>query len=275
MFAPTVPPPEGATVALRDGYRGDRFYVSPDGRYIGDDGFRVPADFEEFHVRWPNYVRNWVKKRLYSRAPEEDVEDWSQDLLIHLQFLPAESKHREAGKTDIIQTFDPFQQYGASERRFRNYINFCLLNKFRTVGGKHSRNPLSHAGNVSIVPGEPGDAQHAAEGTDEYVYQHSHGLSQASQREFSAQESRLLASEFMDFVRLADPEVAPLLEAVRDAGGSFSDARRMWCCTCGALASALEVGRGRHGGHEVGMDPRRFGRFRARVKELAAKFVDE
>jgi len=264
-------------VAAREGYTGDRFYVSPDGHFVGDDGFVVPRDFQEFYGRWPSYIRNWVKKRLYSHAPEEDVEDWAQDLLMHLQFLPAESKHRDAGKSDVIQTFNPFQQYGASERRFRNYINFCLNNKFRTMGGKLSRNPLSHPANVSIIPDHEGHSHSpsCSEGTDEYIYQHSKRLSRASQREFQTQEDRLFTSQFLSFVALADPEVAPILGAVWQAGGSFTDARRFWCSTCGALASVPEVDSGKHLGHDLGIEQRQFNRFRSRLKELAVKFVDE
>lgn len=262
-------------VVTRDGYTGDRFYMSPDGHFIGDDGFVVPRDFQEFYGRWPSYVRNWVKKRLYSRAPEEDVEDWAQDLLIHLQFLPAESKHRDAGKQDVIQTFDPFQQYGASERRFRNYINFCLNNKYRTLGGKLSRNPLSHPANVSISTEEGHSSPPYPEGTDKYVYQHSKCLSRASQRNFQTQENRLFTSQFLDFVALVDPEMAPILDAVWQAGGNFTDVRNLWCATCGALASIPEVESGKHLGHAVGIEQRQFNRFRSRLKELALKFVDE
>jgi hypothetical protein len=61
------------------------------------------------------------------------VEDWAQDLLIHLRYLPAASKHREAGKEDIVQTFDPCKHHGANSARFFNYINLCLGNRFRTM----------------------------------------------------------------------------------------------------------------------------------------------
>jgi hypothetical protein len=29
-----------------------------DGRYVGHDGFIVPKNFDEFHERFPQYVRN-------------------------------------------------------------------------------------------------------------------------------------------------------------------------------------------------------------------------
>lgn len=53
--------------------------------------------------------------------------------------VPATSKHREAGKQDVIQTFDPFRHHGANLARFLNYVNRCLANKFRTITRLASR----------------------------------------------------------------------------------------------------------------------------------------
>jgi len=261
--------------AAKEGYSGDAFYVSGDGHFVGDDGFTVPCDFGEFYERFPNYVRNWVKKRLYSHASDEDIEDWAQDLLIHLQFLPSESKHREAGKKDVIQTFDPFKQYGASERRFRNYINFCLGNKFRTVGSKFSRNPLSHRDNMSFTCEDEGENDmQGPNASSEYVYKHSAWLSKGSQRLFKKQEDRILASEFIDFVAGREPSVAPFLHAVEEAGGSFADARRFWCMTCQGLANTVAIRSGLHEGHAIGIDQKLFNRFRNKVRELAARVAE-
>ena len=121
-----------------------------DGRYVGQDGFVVPKDFDEFHERFPHYVRNWVKKHSDRFAQPEDVEDWTQDLLIHLKCLPPISKYREAGKKDIVQTFDPARHYGASQRRFQNYINLCLANIFRTMYLARVKNQLCRTGNLSL-----------------------------------------------------------------------------------------------------------------------------
>jgi len=113
-----------------------------DGHYVGHDGFVVPKNFDEFHERFPQYVRNWVSRHADRSAPREDVEDWAQDLLIHLRYLPATSKHREAGKEDVVQTFDPCKHHGANSARFFNYINLCLANRFRTIHLKRMKNPL-------------------------------------------------------------------------------------------------------------------------------------
>ena len=146
-----VATPEPAVEEPEDhsNYTGDSFTKNPDGHFVGDDGFVVPRDFDEFYERYPKYVLNWVKKRLNRFAIDDDVEDWTQDLLIHMKFLPQGSKHRQVGAngrvngcSDVIETFNPYQQYGASERRFRNYINFCLANKFNTVQSKRQKNPV-------------------------------------------------------------------------------------------------------------------------------------
>src|SRR5579884_599980 len=59
-----------------------------DGHYVGHDGFVVPKDFDEFHQRFPDYVPHWVRRHVERAMPKEDVEDWTQDLLIHMRYLP-------------------------------------------------------------------------------------------------------------------------------------------------------------------------------------------
>ena len=122
-----------------------------DGPYVGHDGFVVPQNFDEFHQRFPEYVRNWVRRHVDRSTPKEDVEDWAQDLLIYLRYLPATSKHRNAGKQDVVQTFDPCKHHGANSARFFNYINLCLANKFRSMQSARMKNPLSRPGNLSLT----------------------------------------------------------------------------------------------------------------------------
>src|SRR5208337_1788735 len=169
-------------------YTGDSFTVSADGHYIGDDGFVVPRNFDEFYNRYPKYVINWVKKRLNRFQVDDDVEDWTQDLLIHMKYLPVMSKHRtpgangrENGCTDVIETFNPYQQYGASERRFRNYINFCLANKFNTVQSKRKKNPVCRPGNLPY--GSLDETPEADRGGgDEYIHANSSHIAAQAER---------------------------------------------------------------------------------------------
>jgi hypothetical protein len=142
-----------------------------DGRFVGDDGFVVPKNFDEFHERFPEYVRKWVRRHAGMSASKEDAEDWTQDLLIHLRYLPLNSKHRDAGKEDVIQTFDPVKHFGANQARFQNYINLCLTNKFRSLHSKRMQDALSQPGNMSLdTQREWNDARTV---DDEFCHSHS------------------------------------------------------------------------------------------------------
>ena len=183
-----------------------------EGRYVGHDGFVVPKDFDEFHERFPHYVRNWVSRHADRSASKEDVEDWTNDLLIHLRHLPLTSKHRNAGKEDVIQTFDPAKHFGANQARFQNYINLCLANKFRTLYSKRLKDALSQPGNVSLdTQREWGDSGSV---DDEYCHAHSEYLREAANASERQDVYRAFLREFVDFVRREDPNVLPAVEAL-------------------------------------------------------------
>lgn len=191
-----------------------------DGRYVGQDGFVVPKDFDEFHERFPHYVRNWVRKHSDRFAQPEDVDDWTQDLLIHLKCLPPTSNYREAGMKDVVQTFDPARHYGASQLRFQNYINLCLANKFRTMYMARMKNPLCRTGNLSLsAHTEDGDCGQV---NDEYCHSHSAHLRSAAERLQKQWQDRRRIVEFTHFVSREDSGTLPAIEAIR-ATGSHSD----------------------------------------------------
>jgi hypothetical protein len=126
-----------------DNHNNDRISVSDDGHYVGDDGFVVPRDFDEFYERYPKYVLTWVKRRLNSFVIDDVVEDWAQDMLIHMKWLPAGSKHRlpaangrELGCADVIETFNPHEEGGASEQVFRKYVSARLAVLFHNLAAK-------------------------------------------------------------------------------------------------------------------------------------------
>lgn len=239
-------------------YTGDPFTVNDEGHYVGDDGFIVPADFDEFYERYPKYVLNWVKKRLNRFQVDEDVEDWTQDLLIHMKFLPVTSKHRQPGANgrqqgcqDVIETFNPLQQYGASERRFRNYINFCLANKFNTVQSKRQKNPVCRPGTISFNSSDTYDsATDYAPIGDEYVHQNSEHLKAVAERREKQNDDRHFTNQFKDFVKQNDPSVFPALEALEATG---------------PLAEAATF---------MGVSEQEFSRYRARLKQLGECFVN-
>jgi hypothetical protein len=115
------------------------FSVAEDGHYVGDDGFVVPRNFDEFYERYPQYVLNWVKRRINHFQVDEVVEDWTQDLLVYLKFSSARSFNRGAADEacrDVIEAFDPYEQSGASELNFRNYLNAVLADMFNTIAAE-------------------------------------------------------------------------------------------------------------------------------------------
>ncbi len=196
-------------------YRSDPFTIR-DGRFIGHDGFVVPKDFDEFHERFPQYVRNWVRRHADASAQKEDREDWTQDLLIQLQHLPPTSKHRVAGKKDIVQTFDPHKHYGANQARFQNYINLCLANKFRSLHSKRMKDALSNPRNLSLDTQMAWDDPCSVD--DEYCHSHSEYLRRLANASEKRDRDRAFLRDFVDFVRREDPNSAPAIEVRLVAG---------------------------------------------------------
>jgi hypothetical protein len=195
-------------------YKPDSFTIK-DGRSVGSDGFVVPKDFSEFFKRFPEYVQIWVCKHAPTAVSEEDKEDWTQDLLIHLSGLPLTSKYREAGKQDIVQTFDPHKHYGANEARFRNYINLCLANKFRTMYSKRMKDALSRPGNLSLSGGK---ADEDLSSVDDFCHEHSAHLRAAQKACQKRSHDRAFLQEFLNFVRREDANVLPAVGALMTTG---------------------------------------------------------
>lgn len=192
-----------------------RFKCDPfairDGHYVGHDGFVVPKDFAEFYKRFPDYVHRWVIKHVGMSASREDIEDCTQDLIIHLSCLPQTSKYREAGKEDIVATFDPLRHHGANEARFRNYINLCLANKFRTMHSKRMKDALCRPGNFS-VDGEKADQDLGF--VDELCHKHSAHLRAAQKASQKQCHDWAFLQEFFNFVRREDAKALLTIEAL-------------------------------------------------------------
>ena len=259
VVAGTAAPVEEIEQEPETPYTGDKFTVNAEGHYVGDDGFIVPSDFDEFYERYPKYVLNWVKKRLNRFQVDEDVEDWTQDLLIHMKFLPVTSKHRQPGANgreqgcqDVIETFNPIQQYGASERRFRNYINFCLANKFNTVQSKRQKNPVCRPGNIpfGVSSGAHGEDIDLTQ-SDEYIHANSSHLKVVAERREKQNDDRHFTNQFKDFVKQNDPSVFPAIEALEATG---------------PLAEAASF---------MGVSDQEFSRYRVRLKQLGECFVND
>ena len=196
-------------------HKADLFTIR-DARYIGSDGFVVPSDFEEFYERFPDYVRKWVSKHADRSAPKEDVEDLTQELLIHLYHLPQTSKHRESGKKDIVQTFDPAKHYGANQARFQNYVNLCLANKLKTFHSKRMNDALCRPGNLSLD--EQTERKDSRSVDDEYCHLHSEYLRRAVKSSEKQASDRAFLQEFVNFVQREDPNVLSAIEALLATG---------------------------------------------------------
>jgi hypothetical protein len=227
--------------------RHDDPFTVRDGRYVGHDGFVVPKNFDEFDQRFPHYICNWVSKHAEKSAQPEDVEDWTQDLLIHMKYLPPSSKYRKAGKEDIVQTFDPCKHHGANVRRFLNYINLCLGNKFRTMQSARTKNPLCRIGDVSLSVQR--DAENWGQVDDEYCYAHSEYLRRAADISEKRARDGTFIREFVAFVRREDPSVLPAIESI---------------LATGTLGDAAEC---------LGITDARFSRLRTEIRQLGKCFM--
>src|SRR5208282_5469449 len=192
-------------------YKSDPFTIRDDWN-IGHDGFVVPKDFDEFHERFPQYVRNWVRKQAGASAHMEDLEDWTQDLLIQLQHLPPTSKFRESGKRDVVQTFDPTKHHGANLPRFQNYINLCLANKFRTIHTKRKKDALSNPRNLPLDSQQEGDDPSVV--SDEQCHSRSDSLRRLAKASEKQSRDRAFVQDFMNFVRREDPRLLPAMDAI-------------------------------------------------------------
>jgi len=237
-------------------YSGDKFTKDATGHFIGDDGFRVPLNFAEFCEWNPKYIQNWVKRRLGRGMVDMDVEDWTQDLSMHMHYLPAKSKHRLPGANgrptgcqDVVETFNPIRQYGASERRFRHYINNCLANRFSTMQSKRQKNPVCRLGNLSLAPVMDPDNYEVVD--DEYVHKHSEYLTLRSHSRLVQGEQNVFLSEYLSFIAKEDPSLLRVVRAIEETG-TYGEAMR-----------------------DLGMTDQDFGRARNRLKQLGECFQND
>jgi hypothetical protein len=236
-------------------YDEEPFTISTDGHYVGEDGYVVPANFAEFYASQPKYVRRWASKWLRKAEDSDEVQDWEQDLLLYLHYLPEKSKARKPndrhpnGCTDVIQCFDPYRQFGANQGRFRAFVNICLHNRSLSLVERMRKNPDCRRDNLAF--GLKSDsADDAVTADDEYIHCHSGTLERKSQREASNMEKRLLVTGFMSFVRDKEPQVYDTLLAIAETR-TFGDAKAI-----------------------LRMDESTFNRDRRRILQLKEAFED-
>jgi hypothetical protein len=164
-----------------------------------------------------------------------------------MKYLPATSKHRKAGKEDIVQTFDPAKHHGANLPRFLNYVNLCLANKFRTIHSKRRKDAMCHTENLSLTGQR--DSEECGEVDDVYCLAHSEYLRRAADISEKRAQDEEFVREFVDFVRRKDPSVLPSIKSI---------------LATGTLGDAAEF---------LGITEARFSRLRTRIRQLGKCFM--
>jgi hypothetical protein len=135
--------------------------------------------------------------------------------------LPENSKFRQIGKSDLVETFDPMKHHGANAARFWNYINLCLKNKFSTMRSKRMIDALCRPGNLSLG-GQTEDEDFGSVG-DEYCHSYSTHLREAAKAADSRAWNRARFREFEHFLSRKAPRLLPVLRAIK-ATRSYSEA---------------------------------------------------
>jgi hypothetical protein len=220
---------ESEYVAETSGPR-DPYTLSEDGHFVGHDGFVVPKDFAEFYERFPRWVRGFVRQHQYNLS-EGEVGDREHELLLHLMTLPKDSKYRDPGYNgqpngcvDRIMVFNPSTGYGASEARFRFYINqYCLLNHLRSLQRKQGSNPIMRVNVVSLYSmdsdGEIVDDNYIERMTSETYRSGCHYAQRL--------EESLHINQFILFVGEHNPELVPVMDAIANTDTYVEVQRRL------------------------------------------------
>lgn len=144
---------------------------------------------------------------------------------MHLHSLPPSSKHRLAGKQDVVQLFDPVRMHGANEARFRSFINLCLANKFSTIYSRRKNEPLSNPNNLFLAGVETHEHMTAS---DEYCHEKSPRLRRAQWRKFKEHESEFRLKEFAEVADACDPGLRIAMETFRTTG-TWKETARLMC----------------------------------------------
>ncbi len=219
--------------AEQQAYKNDPFTIRND-HYVGHDGFVVPKDFEEFYQRFPDYVAKWVRKHAERFSTSEDIEDWTQDLLLHLCHLSEHSKHLKAGKKDVVQTFDPMKRGGANQARFWDYINHCLANRFSTMRSKRMKDALCRPANLSLDGQTEGEDLGSV--CDEYCHSHSERLREAANRAEKQVHDTQRVQQFEHFIWRNAPTLLPVCRAIK-ATRNYAEAAALLGLTAGEFNS--------------------------------------
>lgn len=219
----------GLPSSIMPEYTGEPF-TGENGKFVGADEFIVPRDFIEFYERYPNYVRNWVSKKLRKISTHPDVEDWTNTLLGHLCAVPQgkiieateeeEERHiggslAKRGFVDVVNAYNPWAHYGASAKRFFSFINKCLVNKYTSLTSKHRKDAMWYQqfslDDTGSIQTESGSQE---TGREYLLMSRSTQYAEEVQKAIPKTADQILVDQFKDFLNRRDPSLIPLVDAL-------------------------------------------------------------
>jgi len=211
----SIQPPAKETVKC------DPYSVSPDGHFIGFDGFEVPKDFTEFYERFPRYIKQFVMGHLRNKNDWER-EECENDLVVFLLTLPTQSKYRKPGYnghangcTDRIQVFDPARSFGCSAPRWKSWLNRCLTNQLCHQADKSSRSPLQRYSTVTLTNESPGTKADGVKVNDEFLLREAKLWVGPLGESVATLNKGVFVAEFIGFVNKHNPELLPVVEILK------------------------------------------------------------
>ena len=192
----------------------DPYTVSPEGNFVGSDGFVVPKNFAEFNEAFPRAVKQWVRSA-YQRASEAEKEDRVSELNLFLMTLPEGSKFSEpgyngleAGCTDRIQTFSP-EAFGVSGKRFFHWFNRLLFNQHIKLSKKAQGNPIQRFNTLSLFS-QDADGQAI---DDDFLFPLCNKYSTATQH-YTVLNNGVFIDKFIAYVEKHNPECVAVMNAI-------------------------------------------------------------
>ena len=203
-------------------------YSIIDGHFVDSDGFVVPKDFAEFVEKFPNYTYKWVRNNLKSPLvrSKDDALDWASHLNEHLMTIS--DKKREAGKTDVIQCFDPVAACGATKAKFLYFVDVCLKRRSVSIL-RHLQTDALHdstrgESNVSLQESDSNSEGHSS--VEEQIYEVSE-LHTIPGQAADHRDKKDLIDGFRAFVSLHDPYILTVIKYVENSDTYSEIIRRL------------------------------------------------
>lgn len=122
--------------------------VNEESRLRGGAYYVAPKNFQDFYYSEPDYVRNWLRSRK-ANCPIGLLEDFEQDILLHLMSCPPSAKR--AGAEDRIGTYRAEKMGGYGTRHaFLAYVGYMVCNRYIQLIAKNKTQRISGDQTVSL-----------------------------------------------------------------------------------------------------------------------------